>query len=199
MWRITRQSLLQDARIRYIVLIDSLMGALCITLYWFTQPYQVEAGLPLGFFGLSHALIVTCGALAALNTHRLSRHLPDKYFLGGIAATATLCYVLLGVLPPTIATIGLIVLIRTVWGCLQPLSFDLINRMTTTDVRATVLSIRGMAFQIFFAIFPPFFAAIADHTSLRLGLLSLGLFLGIVMTVLFVLMEPVWKRIPAAQ
>ncbi len=196
MLAVAHRSLIGDKRLRYVILIDSLFGSLLITLYWFTQPYLVEAGVPLGYFGAVHAAVVLSAAIASRESYRFAHWLKDRQFLLFIAISAVSFLLLLGVLPPAPAGIALIILVRVMWGFLGPLTFDLMNRMTTPDVRATILSVRGFMFQIFFAFFPPVFAAIADRTSLSTSLIMHGLFTGCCIAVLLKLMRPLWKKIP---
>ena len=59
-------------------------------------------------------------------------------------------------------------------GIATPVLKDYINRITTSDIRATVLSIRSLLIRAFFAIIGPLFGYLADHFSLEQTFILLG-------------------------
>lgn len=195
-WKICMNTLLHNVPLRSIIALHAVISAMTLSLFWLTQPYQIAIGLPLAFFGVTHAAIVTCGALAARKTHVISKMIGDRSFLILIALTVIVCYVALGSVS-ALWGIAFFFLGRIAWGFLSPLTSDMTNHMTSSDVRATVLSIRSLSGRILFAAVIPFLGLMADQS----GNLSSAFFLfamigGTLLAFLFLLMQPVWKRIP---
>jgi hypothetical protein len=60
-------------------------------------------------------------------------------------------------------------------GIASPVLKDYINRLTSSDIRATVLSIRSLIVRAFFAVIAPFFGWIADVLSLSQALIIIGM------------------------
>jgi ABC-type multidrug transport system fused ATPase/permease subunit len=86
---------------------------------------------------------------------------------------------------------------RVAWGFLSTLTSDLVNRMTTSDIRATVLSIRALGWRLLFAIVSPFIGYAADVWSIQQALLLTGILGSILLAITFLLMRSIWSRIPA--
>ncbi|MDD4628238.1 MAG: MFS transporter [Candidatus Peribacteraceae bacterium] len=194
--RTITHTLVENIPLRSIIVLHSIIATMTLCLFWFTQPYQMAVGLPVEFFGIAHAVIVTAGAFASRETHRLAQRIDDRLFLLLIAFAVVLCYAALGAVT-ALWGISFFLIGRIAWGFLSPLTSDMVNRMTTSDVRATVLSIRAMGSRILFACSIPFFGLIAD----RSGSLSPVFFLmviigGMSLSCVFLLMQPVWERIP---
>ncbi|MDD5623942.1 MAG: MFS transporter [Candidatus Peribacteraceae bacterium] len=195
-WRIVTHTLVRNVPLRSIIILHSIISTMTLSLFWFTQPYQMAVSLPLAFFGITHALIVTAGAFASRETHRLAQWIDDRLFLLLIALAVIVCYTALGTVT-ALWGISFFLIGRIAWAFLSPLTSDMVNRMTTSDVRATVLSIRALGSRLLFACSIPFLGLIAD----RSGSLSPAFFLvaivgGSALLVTFLLMRPVWERIP---
>ncbi|MBU0766630.1 MFS transporter [Patescibacteria group bacterium] len=190
------QTLNHNTPLKSIILLSTTISAMTFALVWFTQPYQTLIEFPLSIFGVPHAIALLLGAALSQIIPRLERKVDDRLLLIGIVATVVTSYFLLGYL---VSIIGLAVIIigRTAYGALMPVTSDLINRMTTSDVRATVLSIRSLGEKLLFAVASPFLGYIADIYTLNQAILFSGIFGGVVAVFLLFRMKYVWKQIPA--
>ena len=195
MWNVLRQSLIHNIPLRSIIALSAIISTLTLSLFWFTQPYQIEVGLPLTLFGIAHAIVVLAGAFASTNAHRISRVLGDRLLLIYIAVTVIVGYIALGFI---LSLWGLLffLVVRVAWGLLTPLISDIINRMTTSDIRATVLSIRAFVSRALFACLVPLFGYMADVLTLNTALLTIGVVGGISIGSVIFLMRKVWNTIP---
>ncbi len=195
LWKICTGTLIHSAPLRSIVALNGLIGMLTLTLFWLSQPYQTMVGLPLALFGITHAVIVGAGATASLFTHAIAKRMDDRLFLLLIAAAVVLSYFGLG-WSLSLWALPFFLCGRVAWGFLSPLTSDMVNKMTTSDIRATVLSIRAMGWRLLFALTSPFIGYVADAWSLSQALLLTGAIGGIVIFFTFLLMRNVWDRIP---
>lgn len=196
LWRITKNSLGRNRALRGIMLIHSLLSMLAMSVFWFTQPYQSIIGLPLWLFGAAHAAVVATGALAASSIHRFEKWMDDRFLLIGIAFIVILSMIALGSIT---ALWGLLFLFgtRAAWGLLSPLTADLVNRMTTSDIRATVLSIRSFGFRLLFALLAPLIGYGADVIGFQEVLILESIAGVIALGVVFLWIRPVWREVPA--
>ncbi|MDO8649014.1 MAG: MFS transporter [Candidatus Peregrinibacteria bacterium] len=188
--------MLKKPTIRGIVLVQAVISTMTLMLFWFTQPYQSLIALPLEFFGIVHAIMVIMGAIASKLTHRVEKLMDDRLFLIGIASVVTVCYVSLGFIVHP-AGLLLFLVARVSWGFLTPLTSDIVNRLAPSEMRATALSLRAFTGRLLFVAASPVFGAIADTVSISTALLSAGVAGGCALILLFLMMRPVWSRIPA--
>lgn len=196
LWNIVTHTVIHHIPLRSIIVLHSILSTMTLSLFWLTQPYQTVVGLPLALFGMTHATIVTAGAVAARETHRLSRWIDDRLFLVFIALLVVGCYVSLGTIS-ALWGMAFFFLGRIAWGFLSPLTSDMVNRMTSSDVRATVLSIRTLGSRLLFAITIPCLGLIADRTGiLSIAFTSIAIIGGGALILTFFLMRPVWENIP---
>ena len=195
MINITKSSLITNIPLRSFIALQAILTAMFFALFFLTQPYQLEVELPLALFGVTHAVIVATGALVSKYTHLFTKRFDDRFLLLVISGIATISFLTLGV---WLSIWGLILFMiaRMAWSALTPLSIDIINRMTTSDVRATVLSMRAFTHRIVFACTAPFVGYAADMYSLNTAILITGIIGIVVIAIIFLLMRRVWKDIP---
>jgi len=195
-WHICTSTLIHNAPLRSIIALQAVIGFMTLTLFWLSQPYQMAVGLPIALFGFAHAIFVGGGALCSQFTHVIAKRIDDRMFLFFIAVSVVLSYFGLGF---SLALWSLVFFLigRIAWGFLTPLTSDMVNRMTTSDIRATVLSIRALGWRLLFALASPFIGYAADAWSLRHALLLTGSVGGIAIVITFLLMQSIWRKIPA--
>lgn len=185
----------RDVRLRSVIALYSVLGTLTLFLAWFTQPYQQLAGLPVALFGVTHAIALLGAACAARTMMRLERRMDDRLLLIMLTAIIIGTFMVLSAIHPAI---GIFVLLagRSAFGALRPLVNDILNKLTASDMRATVLSMNSCAFRIVFASAAPLIGAVADATSIQRSLMILGVIGGLLALTIFVLMRRVWDRLP---
>lgn len=195
MWDIFTRTIIHKIPLRSVIVLHGIISMLTLSMFWFTQPYQIKIGLPLVFFGLAHTIIVIGGAISAKFAHRATKWMDDRLILGLIALVVVGSYIAIGF---TAALWGLLffLFVRIAWGFLTPTTNDLINRMTTSDIRATTLSIKQVIGRILFATISPFFGYLADIYTINQAILFAGVLGGVALVITFVSMRRVWKDIP---
>lgn len=196
MWHTTTHTLVRHTALRSIVAVHAVIFTLALSLFWFTQPYQQLIHLPIGWYGMTHAVIVAAGAWAAWQLPKLERCFDDRLLLMGIATTVVACFLLLG-LPAGFWGLAAFLCVRMAWGLLGPLTSDMVNAMADSSVRATVLSIRAFGQRALFSLTIPFAGMLAQGTSIPFTLLLWGAGGGVLLLLLFTLMRGVWKQLPS--
>ncbi len=111
--------------------------------------------------------------LGSLSAYRIDRLLSNRaaliyilFFLSmGFIATSQFI---------TIYGIGLLLIFKLVRGTAHPILKERINALTTSDVRATVLSVRSLVIRILFAALAPLLGWCTEQISLASALILCG-------------------------
>ena len=173
--KIVKYSLYDNKDLRWNIFHSSIIGAATLTMATLiVQPYLLSLKIPLFYFGIIWpALNITVG-IVALYAHKIEKEIKRNYSLLLISLFIPLGY--LG-LSWTFSYWGLAVLIvfYIFRGFATPILKDYINQFCTSNIRATVLSVRNFVIRIFFAIIGPFIGWQIEKFSLKNALLLSGL------------------------
>ncbi len=193
--RTSAHALFKHPGLRMVILTFGLISSLSLIFFWFFQPYQSLVGVPVALFGITHALTVAAGAFAAKSVSWFEKRVDDRLLLIIPALVTVFCFLSLS-LPPASFLLIFFLISRLSWHFVGPLSADLINRMTSSDVRATVLSVRSFFSRLLFVCASPFVGALADARGIPYALSISGVIGGIVLVLAFVSMRSAWREIP---
>ncbi|MBU1124366.1 MFS transporter [Patescibacteria group bacterium] len=194
--RVTMDTLFRQATLSKIVLLSATTISMIGILLWSTQPYQVLIQLPTKYFGITHAIALFMAAIFAQIIPKLEKRFDDRLIFLIIVILIIGTYLTLGF---TVSMFGLAILLmgRSLIGAVLPLSNTLINRMTSSDIRATVLSVRSFSSTLIIAIASPIIGYWAGMFTLNQALLYTGFIGSGVLILLFLGMLKVWKQIPS--
>ncbi len=196
MWRIATTSLVHNIPLRSIIALSAVLSTITLSLVWLSQPYQTMAGLPLALFGLAHAIMMVGGAFAARMTHRAQQWVDDRLFLVLIAALIVGCYLVLGS-TVSLWAMAFLLLGRSAFGAFSALIGDIVNSITASDVRATVLSVQNFAYRTVFAVVSPLLGYATGMLDLSHTLFYAGIASGVVLALIFTMMRRVWRDLPS--
>lgn len=190
---IWKDTMLHNKTLRNIICFFSITAAMTFCLVWFTQPYQEAVGMPLYLFGISNAVFMIGLVLATKSVHVLEKYMDDRTFL---VAIAIIVLGMFGILALPISWWGMLALLvgRSTYGALSPLTTDMINRVTSSERRATVLSIRSFTYNLTFTIASPLLGYAVDLFTLNQALLIIGITGGILMLITLIVLM---RQIPA--
>lgn len=174
LWRIFTHALVHNKVLQGLIILFTVIAAIDLQVFWFLQGYQLEIGLPLVAFGVTNAVMSLLGALAYREAHRFGKRAQTMHFLFLMGLVIILCCFALGAVS-SLWGLSFFLLEGLAFGLFDPVSSTLINRVTTSDVRATVLSIRSFASRILFAALLPLAGRMADIFSLSWAFLLTGL------------------------
>ncbi len=149
-----------------------------------------EVGIPVVLFGVLWTALNLSVGIAAIYSYRFSRWLgtPATLWLFSLGIPAG--FLLTGLFP-VIWALGFLFVFYLIRGIATPVLKEYINLLCSSDVRATVLSIRNFVIRLLFAVLGPFFGWLTDHLSLGRALLIAGLIFlaGMLTSQLFYLRE----------
>lgn len=170
---VVRFSLFEDPRIRINILFSAIIGTATLTMAWFVQPYFQEIHIPLALFGVLWTILNLSVGISSIFSHKIEKRLGKKRSLLLISIWIPLSYLLIGLWMSWYALI-LLLLFYLVRGLATPVLKDYINRITSSDIRATVLSVRNFIIRILFAILAPALGWASDRFSLSMALFTAG-------------------------
>ena len=171
--RIVRYALHGHAEIKWLILYSSLVGLSTFTIVWFVQPYLQAADLPLRYFGIAWAVLQFSVGIFALLAYRIERLLGRKKSLIALVLMSSAAYMLLSQFQ-TLWAMPIIFIFYLVRGINGPVLNDYLNRVVTSDIRATVLSVKSLIGRLMFVILGPIIGWVNDAYSLGTAFLMAG-------------------------
>lgn len=171
--KVVKFALIDDKELRWNILYSSVIGCSTLTMAWFLQPFFKEAGIKVAWFGI----IWTGLNLSVGLTSAFSYKIENK--LGQIKTSLLIAFgistgYIVGGLNISIAGLAIIVFFYLVRGIASPVLKEYINRITASEVRATVLSIRNFVIRLIFAGVAPLLGIMTDTVSLKWAFILSG-------------------------
>ncbi|MBT3612450.1 MAG: MFS transporter [Flavobacteriales bacterium] len=174
---VVKFALVDNKKLKWLIIYSSAMGVATLSMAWFAQPFFKAINIPLTYFGLLWAFLNFSAGLTSFNAHQLERKKSNYKMLFYLSLAMTTSFILLGF---NASVFGLIFIffIYLLRGLVTPILRNSINENTTSNKRATVLSIRSLVIRISFALSAPILGYIADNYSLSISFYGLAIVVG---------------------
>jgi hypothetical protein len=119
--------------------------------YYLQQPFLLELGIPVAFFGFLFAATKLVTALVAASAHRLDAQLGERGAVGAMAGVAALG---LGAMAFAAGPLGALLLLSRglLDGLWMPLTNIYLNRRVRSELRATTLSLQNVLSRLALAL-----------------------------------------------
>ncbi len=185
---IARFALFIDKPLRRNILFSAITGTATLTMAWFAQPFFEYTNFDIIWFGLLWTSLNLTVAITSYTAYRIEQKLGQTRTILIIALMIPLGYLALSRFhsPSGLIILYIFYLIR---GYATPVLKDYINRITASNIRATVLSVRNFVIRLLFALVGPFLGWVKDLYSLPQALTLAGfifLVLSIFTAILFI-------------
>jgi MFS family permease len=171
--KIVKYSLHDHKEVKWLIFYSGVANAATLTAVWFVQPYLQFVGLPLLYFGWMWAALNISVGLFSLWAHKYEEGLGRKASLVSLIFLAFIAYLLVG-FSQSFFAIAYLFIFYFVRGISVPVLTDYVNQIITSDLRATVLSVKNLVSRALFAVLGPFLGWISDVYSLQTALLTSG-------------------------
>ncbi len=184
---VVKDSLFVNRELRTNIFLSAIIGTATLTMAWFAQPYFRHIGLPLSLYGLMWTLLNLTVGLAAMAAYRLEAKLGPGRTALGVAILIPAGYLLLGVMH-SVWTLTVLFAFYIIRGIATPVLKDYIHRLSASEVRATVLSVRNFIIRLCFVLVGPLMGMLTDNMGLQTALVFGGmvfLVLGLLFALLF--------------
>jgi MFS family permease len=163
---------LKEPHIRPVILFSGLVMSGNLTGLWAYFLLYKDLGIGIGWFGVLFAVFQLAGALGGSRAHAFSERFGARAPLL-LVLFIPLIFVTLG-LWPRVWLLPLVPFNALFWNLAYPVLLERLNLAVGSDVRATVLSLAGMAGSVMFIIVSPLFGRMVDGVSLPAAFVALG-------------------------
>ena len=172
-FKIIKETLHSNPKQKWNTLFSSFTGASTLTMAWFAQPYFNEANLPIQWFGIVWTILNLVVGISAIYAFKIEKRFGPVATVTGFTILLSLSYILLA-LKIWLPGLSILLLFYIARGIATPTLKDYVNRITESDVRATVLSIRNFTIRIIFAVMGPIYGWCIDAYGLTEALFLAG-------------------------
>ena len=174
---VVKFAMVDNQKLKWLIIYSSAMGVATLSMAWFAQPFFKSINIPLAYFGILWAVLNFSAGLTSFNAHLLDKKDNNYKILFYLALSMLTSFIFLGYNASVFGLI-FILFIYLLRGIATPILRNAINENTTSNKRATVLSIRSLIIRISFAISAPILGYIADNYSLAISFYGLAIVVG---------------------
>lgn len=180
--RIFRYTFVESKRLAFYIGLSTIFGLSSLLLAWFAQPYFKTQYIPEDQIGYLWAALNCTVAVLALTAHRTTSKISPKLLVGVILGGFVVGYAVLGSWGSNHVLLGLgaIFFMYALRGIATPTFLNLINQQTPADMRATVLSMRGLTIRLGYAFAAPLLGWMADVYTLGEAFWGLSMVIALV-------------------
>ncbi|HOK61551.1 MAG: MFS transporter [Tenuifilum sp.] len=182
---VVRFALVKNLRLRWNILLSSVVGASTLTMAWFVQPWLIRADTPVEAYGAIWTVLNLLVGVAAMFAYRVELKLGRNRTTGVLILFLFLGFVMAGFIRSYWA-MPFIVIFYLARGVATPILKDSINRIAPAPMRATILSVRNFIIRIIFSVWGPFYGWLTDRWSLKVALITAGFIFIILSTLTFI-------------
>ncbi|MCK5412932.1 MAG: MFS transporter [Candidatus Pacebacteria bacterium] len=174
MLRIIKTVVLNNKKLKWIIIYSGVLLGFNGAALWLYQPYFQISGLDIVYFGIVFAFFNVVAALGSKYAHKIEGIIGPKVSLISLVLLIGIGYLLMSNFV-YIFSFSFAFLQQFAKGFATPVIEDYINKLTSSDIRATTLSIQNMSQRFFYAMIIPIIGLVVDIYSLTQALTILGI------------------------
>ncbi|MBN1130773.1 MAG: MFS transporter [Chitinispirillaceae bacterium] len=161
-----------NPRLLPLMLLSGIIISTGVTAIWGYFMFYGKTGLPLYWYGIIFAVMQMASAFGARHAHDAVRWADEPVCFRLLTAIGFLFIAF--ACSESQWLIALVPLHALLWGLSTPLVLDRINKLTSSDIRATTLSVSSIIGRIMVIVGGPLFGWITDHFSLGTAFGAMG-------------------------
>lgn len=171
--KILKFAMIENPGLKMNIYFSAIIGACTLTMAWFIQPYLKNTGYSVATIGIIWALLNLSVGLSSMIAYKVERKLGSVKTMLLIVSFICGSYIIAGIFNSrwVVAVFFVFYIVR---GIATPVLKEYINKFTSSEMRATVLSIRNFMIRIIFAAVAPFFGWLSDAYTLNTALILSG-------------------------
>jgi len=174
LFKIIKITFLKNKKLRWIIIYSGVIYAFNQSVLWLYQPYFSFTGLDITYFGVIFAAFQIVAAFSSKYAYRIEEKIGQKYSLILLLFLVSGSYLFMSNFI-FLFSFSFCFLQQFVRGFKKAVITDYINKLTTSHMRATVLSAESFIGRLIYALIVPFVGLIADAYSLTQALTNLGI------------------------
>jgi len=170
---VVKDTFIHNRKLRWYIIYSSSMGIATLSIAWFVQPFLMEIEIPILYYGIIWAFLNFTAGITSYYSHLFN----NDNLLIYTSLTMIISLILLGLY---VSYFGLIfiIIIYLLRGVITPNLRNLININSTSERRATVLSLRSFVIRLSFAIIAPILGYITDSCDISIVFYVLAFIVG---------------------
>ena len=176
--KVVKYTLVEHKLLKWFTLFSAITGIATLSMAWFAQPFFKEVGIPIKWFGILWAGLNFSVGISSYHAHRFETKMNKNTLLVFIGVGIAVCMAFLGFSESKWGVFW-ILLIYLIRGVATPILRNYINEVTSSEIRATVLSVRSFIIRTSFALTAPFLGWVADQYTLGQSFWILGTIVGV--------------------
>lgn len=176
----TRYALLENRRLRYIILLNVILGLASFYPVWLIQPYMQDGGVPIAWFGPIWAVANLSVAISALASYRSHLKLGDRQMVLLFMLLIVAGYLGLGLVGGAWGFLFYF-LLTTMRGLRGPMLLNHAQQEIPSANRAGILSLQSLVFRISFVCTGPLVGKFADKVGVQQTFLYLCYAFGLIL------------------
>ncbi len=196
LFKIIKNYIFNNRKLKWLILYSGIVYAFNQSALWLYQPYFKLSGLDIAYFGIVFASFQVIAALSSRYAHKIEEKLGQKYSLVMLIFLVSGSYFLMSNFI-FLFSFSFSFLQQFARGFKKVIVSDYVNKLTTSDIRSTVLSAESFVARLLYAIIIPIVGWIADIYSLIQAIAVLAfttLILGIIIFFIFQKMKVNFKE-----
>lgn len=172
--QLVKHSLRDNMKLKWVIYYSSFAATSTLMMVWLMQPYLKVNGVDVKFFGIILACLTFFSAVASWNVGKIEKLLGKKVVIASMLVFPVAGYFLLGSIWSVWSGVFLS-LFYFARGVNGPIINNMIQNLISSDVRATIFSIKNLIARLMFSVLGPFIGWINDDFSLKMALLVTGI------------------------
>ncbi len=177
-----------NTKVKYLILFASLAGSSTLIFLWLAQPYWKSLWFPLAYFWVFWAILNLLVSTWALFAHKLEKRFSFKQIFILFWIFSFVFYLILYFTKNLYLALIVSSFFWIFRGLNWPIIKDYVNKEVESKMRATILSIKNLAFRIVFSILSPFVWYISDLYNLQTAFLVSSIIFFILSWIAFILL-----------
>ncbi len=177
--KIVHYATVKNSALRWNLLYSSIIGSATLTMAWIYPLYLKNLDFSEIEIGSTSTVLNLIVGMTTFFAYRIERRLKPKSTVWLTTLLIASGFIALGSIHSSMA-LGILAIFYFSRGIATPVLKDYINRITTSDIRATVLSIRSLIIRSLFSVIGPLFGYMTDRLSLNQAFIIIGIVFTIV-------------------
>jgi hypothetical protein len=191
LFRLVKYALYTNSTISALVVYSAITGLATMFWVWLAQPYWDSLWIPLFFFWILRAVWNASVWFFSRFAYRTIWKFGNKKLLIILPLLSVLTYIVFWISSIPAVLVMMLTFYASRW-ILWVVYYDLINKLVTSKERATILSVKSLAFRGLFMIFGPIVWLVADMYNIQTAMFSAWLISFILLIIWLLLMKRNW-------
>ena len=171
---VLKHCLFTNVALRWNIIYSSVPGCATLSMAWVYPLKLSDLGYNEFEIGTAHTLLNLLLGAVTLFSYKIERKLGPKVTVWFSTLTLTTSFILAGI-SSEYWLFGVLTMFYFCRAIATPVLKDYVNRMTTSDIRATVLSVRSLIIRGLFVLVGPFFGYMTDGFGISCAFVILGI------------------------